>query len=192
MTNYEEDILCYVMNGNFPFFKRPCPMNLSVGPEWGLSHLSQRDFCIGGCRRLSFLSRLWTAVISDDSVNSICSSVSLWYFKAAFYDSLANYFAGILIKSCHKGICYLGEWLPDRCQMAEKQGGRGDGSAHGGRGRRLHVKGHGLAGAQIPVGAASNAWRRFKVGFSFTFRTTCIVIHPFMLLFILVWDPKDK
>lgn len=81
---------------------------------------------LAGCWRLNFQSCLPMALISDDSVNSICSLVSLWYFKTIFQDSLANYFAGSLIKSCHRGICCLGEWFLNISQIAKKKGGRVD------------------------------------------------------------------
>lgn len=141
------------MNGKFSLFKRPrgnspCPTDLSLGPERGRHSCSSTVFSPRWLLEVKFSVRLGTALISDDSVNSVCALVSLWCFKAAFYDSLANYFARILIKSCHKGICYLGERLPDRSQMAEKPGGRGDGGIQGGQRRRRRVKGHGLTGAQ--------------------------------------------
>ena len=100
-------------------------MNLSMGPE--REDITTVPVCtssLAGCRRLNFESRRGMALISDDSVNSICSLVSLWYFKTVFLDSPANYFAGSLIKSCHRGICYLGKWLLDISQIAKKKGVR--------------------------------------------------------------------
>lgn len=102
-------------------------MNLSMGPE--RVAIATVPVCapslVSGWR-LNFQSRLPMALISDDSVNSICSSGITLYFKKSFKIALLIIFAGSLIKSCHRGICYLGEWLLDISQIVKIKGGRPD------------------------------------------------------------------